>query len=59
MPDETDVNEYKLLELSDVFMRHEGEGVELERALHVRAGQLLDNGLVDEAWKTLLAFNAG
>ncbi|MDA0728073.1 MAG: flavin reductase family protein [Bacteroidetes bacterium] len=59
MPDETDVNEYKLLELSDVFMRYEGEGVELERALHARAAQLLDNGLVDEAWKTLLAFNAG
>ena len=59
MPDETDVNEYKLLELSDVFMEYEGDGVRLEEELHNMAAELLDKGMVDEAWKTLLAFNAG
>ena len=59
MPDETDVNEHKLLELSDIFMEHEDDGVRLEEALHRMAAELLDQGMVDEAWKTLLAFNAG
>jgi hypothetical protein len=31
----------------------------LEEALHRMAAELLDEGMVDEAWKTLLAFNAG
>ena len=59
MPDETDVNEHKLLELADVFMDHEDDGAALESALHHMAAELLDKGMVDEAWKTLLAFNAG
>ena len=59
MPDETEVNEHKLLELSDIFMAHEDDGVRLEEALHRMAAELLDQGMVDEAWKTLLAFNAG
>lgn len=59
MPDETDVNEHKLLELAELFMDHEDDGVRLEEELHRRAAELLDNGMVDEAWKTLLAFNAG
>lgn len=59
VPDETDVNEHKLLELADLFMEHEGDGERLERELHLRAAHLLDQGMVDEAWKTLLAFNAG
>lgn len=59
MPDETEVNEHKLFELSDIFMEHEDDGVRLEEALHRMAAELLDQGMVDEAWKTLLAFNAG
>lgn len=59
MPDETEVNEHKLLELSDIFMEHEDDGARLEEALHRMAAELLDQGMVDEAWKTLLAFNAG
>jgi hypothetical protein len=59
IPDETEVNEHKLLELSDIFMEHEDDGVMLEEALHRMAAELLDEGMVDEAWKTLLAFNAG
>ncbi len=58
MPDETMVNEYKLTELSDVFMDNEGDGLALERALHQYAAALLDQGKVEEAWMTLLAFNA-
>jgi flavin reductase (DIM6/NTAB) family NADH-FMN oxidoreductase RutF len=59
VPDETDVNEHKLLELAEVFMEHEGDGARLEQVLHGMAAELLDKGMVDEAWKTLLAFNAG
>ena len=59
MPDETDVNEHKLLELADVFMEHEDDGATLEKALHHMAADFLDKGMVDEAWKTLLSFNAG
>ena len=59
MPDETEVNEHKLLELSDIFMEHEDDGARLEEALHRMAAELWDQGMVDEAWKTLLAFNAG
>ncbi len=57
LPDETEVNEYKLLELSDLFLAHEGQGAALEEALHRHAHQLLEEGKVQEAWKTLLSFN--
>ena len=59
LPDETDVNEHKLVELADLFMVHEDDGVALEQALHEHAASLLEEGMVDEAWKTLLSFNAG
>ncbi len=57
MPNETDVNEYKLIELSELFQDFDDDMAELERQLHVRAQGLLDDGNVEEAWKTLLAFN--
>lgn len=57
LPDETSVNEYKLLLLSDVFMKFSGNKKELEKQLHLRAQQLLSENKVEEAWKTLLAFN--
>ncbi len=59
LPNETDVNEYKLIELSDVFVSLEDAPAELERELHVRAQQLLSENKLDEAWMTLLAFNNG
>ena len=34
------------------------EDAKLELALHHMAADLLDKGMVDDAWKTLLAFNA-
>lgn len=59
LPDETAVNEHKLIELAEVFIAHEDTPVVLEETLHRMAAELLDAGKVDEAWKTLLAFNNG
>jgi len=57
LPNETDVNEYKLLELSDLFIEHEGNAEALEQALHARAAELLKSKNTMEAACTLLAFN--
>lgn len=59
IPNETDVNEYKLLELSDIFVTLEDKADELEKALHQRAKKLLSEDKLEEAWKTLLSFNNG
>ena len=59
LPNETDVNEYKLLELSDLFVSLEDNAVQLERALHTKAKALLLENNLEDAWKTLLAFNNG
>lgn len=58
IPDETSVNEYKLTELSDTFIAHQEKPQELLLALHRHAQQLLAQGQVEDAWKTLLAYNA-
>lgn len=57
LPNETDVNEYKLIELSDLFVSLEDEPVKLEQELHKLAKAKLAENHVEEAWKTLLAFN--
>ncbi|MCG8576573.1 MAG: flavin reductase family protein [Flavobacteriales bacterium] len=57
LPNETDVNEYKLVELSDIFVSLEDDQVALEKKLHEIAKGLLKENKVEEAWKTLLAFN--
>lgn len=57
LPNETDVNEYKLLELSDLFVSLEDEQEKLEQALHELAKKLLTENRLEEAWKTLLSFN--
>jgi flavin reductase (DIM6/NTAB) family NADH-FMN oxidoreductase RutF len=59
IPDETDVNEYKLLELSDIFISLEDQPTELELALHRHAQELLAKEQLKEAWMTLLSFNNG
>lgn len=59
LPDETDVNEYKLLELSDLFVTLEKDAAKLEYELHIKASQLLKENKLSEAWMTLLAFNNG
>ena len=57
LPNETDVNEHKLLELSDLFVSLEDEQVKLEEELHKRAKKLLTENKLEEAWMTLLSFN--
>lgn len=55
-PNETDVNEYKLLELSELFLSLDNHQ-ELELALHKRAKVLIEGQNLEEAWKCLLSFN--
>jgi len=59
VPNETEVNEYKLIELSEMFIELEDDQAKLERELHLEAKKQLENGNVMDAWKTLLAFNNG
>jgi flavin reductase (DIM6/NTAB) family NADH-FMN oxidoreductase RutF len=57
LPNETDVNEYKLIELSELFVSLENDAIELETQLHQKAKVLLSENKLEEAWLTLLAFN--
>jgi flavin reductase (DIM6/NTAB) family NADH-FMN oxidoreductase RutF len=57
LPNETEVNEYKLTELADLFMEYEGRAGELEQQLHLKAKALIADKKITEAWMTLLAFN--
>lgn len=57
LPNETDVNEYKLMELSELFVSLEDNAMELEKQLHQKAKLLLSENKLEEAWLTLLAFN--
>jgi len=57
LPNETDVNEYKLIELSELFVSLENDAIELEAQLHQKAKALLCENKLEEAWLTLLAFN--
>ena len=57
LPDETEVNDYKLIELVDLFVSLEAAPEKLEINLHLRAKELLKENKLTEAWKTLLSFN--
>lgn len=57
LPNETDVNDHKLIELSELFVELEDEQEKLEEELHKRAKQELKEDKLKEAWMTLLAFN--
>jgi flavin reductase (DIM6/NTAB) family NADH-FMN oxidoreductase RutF len=57
MPDETSVNDYKLMELSQLFLDNEDDSESLKKELHLRAKVHLESHRVTEAWKTLLSFN--
>jgi len=57
LPNETDVNEFRLTELSDLFIEFENDSKLLEIELHKKAQEYLSLGLVDKAWLTLLSFN--
>ena len=58
VPDETSVNEYKLTELSDIFIDLQNKPSELLSALHSQAHQLILDGELEDAWRTVLAYNA-
>ena len=57
LPDETEVNEHKLMELSELFIELEDEQAKLEIELHKLAKAQLEENKLEEAWKTLLTFN--
>jgi flavin reductase (DIM6/NTAB) family NADH-FMN oxidoreductase RutF len=57
LPDETSVNEYKLMELSELFIEFENDPKKLEEKLHQVAKELLNENKINEAWMTLLTYN--
>lgn len=57
LPNETEVNEWKLTELADLFVRFEDDSANLEIELHKLAHEYLNKGEVLNAWKTLLTYN--
>lgn len=57
LPDETDVNEFRLMELSELFLEFEDNAKALEIALHKKAEYFLGKNQLEAAWKTLLSFN--
>jgi flavin reductase (DIM6/NTAB) family NADH-FMN oxidoreductase RutF len=57
LPDETEVNDFKLLELSDLFVTLSDQPQKLEEELHQLAKTYLKENKLKEAWMTLLAFN--
>ena len=59
IPDETSVNEYKLIELNELFVSLEDDPADLEYELHKHAQKLLSENRLEDAWKTLLSFNNG
>ncbi|MEC8605857.1 MAG: flavin reductase family protein [Bacteroidota bacterium] len=57
IPNETAVNDFKLVELSDLFIELEDDASSLEIELHKKAKLFLEDNNLDDAWKTLLSFN--
>ena len=57
LPDETDVNEFRLMELSELFLEFEDNAKALEISLHKKAKYFLGKNQLEAAWKTLLSFN--
>lgn len=57
LPDETEVNEYKLTELSDLFVELHDNASELEHKVYALAKDKIAAHQVGDAWKALLALN--
>ena len=57
LPDETAVNDFKLIELSEIFLKFEDDAKKLEFSLHKKAQEFLHQNDLEAAWKTLLSFN--
>ena len=49
LPNETEVNEYKLTDLSELFIEYEDNQKQLELALHQKAKSMLNKDLLEEA----------
>ena len=57
LPNETAVNDFKLIELSEIFLKFEDDAKKLEFSLHKKAKEFLHQNDLEAAWKTLLSFN--
>jgi len=57
LPNETEVNEFKLMELSSLFISLKDTPEVLEQELHTLAKKYISTKEVQNAWKTLLSFN--
>jgi len=57
LPDETQVNDFKLEHLSDVFMDFQDSPAELLEVLHRKAKEHLRLSEIQEAWLCLLSYN--
>lgn len=55
LPEMVEINEFKKMSLSNIFLKFENNQAELENALHLKAREFLKKGNVSDAWKTLLA----
>ena len=57
LPDETSVNDFKLLDLSEIFMEYDSDAFSLELKIVEKSREFLANGRAHEAWMCLLALN--
>ncbi len=57
LPSETQVNEYKLTMLSDLFIEHQDDSKMLEKQLHQKAKVLINKNRFEDALMCLLSFN--
>ncbi|MCB9188922.1 MAG: flavin reductase family protein [Flavobacteriales bacterium] len=57
LPDETSVNDFKLIELSELFLEYEEDAVTLEKELYKLAKKFLLEENIEDAWKAILSFN--
>ena len=51
------MNDFKLIELSELFLELEDNANKLEISLHLKAQEFLAKNDLEAAWKTLLSFN--
>jgi flavin reductase (DIM6/NTAB) family NADH-FMN oxidoreductase RutF len=58
IPDETQVNDFKLEILSDIFMDFQDSPEELLEALHRKASGFIREGKLTEGWMCLLSYNS-
>ena len=54
LPDETAVNDFKLIELSEIFLKFEDDAKKLEFSLHKKAQEFLLQNDLEAAWKTFV-----